>query len=294
MNKILPSEIIPNLNMSSRKAAAGGSSAFSRLRKQKATPATEDWFSELSKHEIPHIPFEKKTDNAPRLLVQGYQRHKLNRNVNGYYLQKFFKDRVITYLVKSGLDSFMKKYYGVVFERHPDEAYLIEFENGKKVLKILDKRSQNMDEAIDNKLWCGKSLKRDFEIVLEWDNIENFTIEYAFCLNEFLTEKYTSDNPKYLRLNQINVEDDIPVFFGEEQYYFERLDMWLSDTPLEEPDTEKESVEASEEKSEEAESEEEAEDESNEESEEESKDESEKESEEASEEESKEVPEKEE
>ena len=78
----------------------------------------------------------------------------------------------------------MKNKYNIELFRCPDEAYIIEYYNGKKIIKILEKKEQNIEGSIETKLWSGPSLKREYELVLG----NNFIIEYGFCVNDFFNK----------------------------------------------------------------------------------------------------------
>ena len=42
----------------------------------------------------------------------------------------------------------MKKKYKIDLFRFPDEAYIIDYKNGRKVIKILEKKNQNIRDDI--------------------------------------------------------------------------------------------------------------------------------------------------
>jgi hypothetical protein len=75
----------------------------------------------------------------------------------------------------------MKSKYNLIFFRCPDECYLIKF-NDKMILKIIEKKEQNVAGSVDIKLWSAPSLKREYEILVDG----KMKIEYAFCLNSFI------------------------------------------------------------------------------------------------------------
>jgi hypothetical protein len=120
----------------------------------------------------------------------------------------------------------MKYKYNIEVFRCPDEAYIIEYTTGKKVLKILEKKEQNVEGSVETKLWSGPSLKREYELVVE----DAFEVHYGFCLNEFLKQKITSNEKKYTILTRILNETNIDVLFGNDDNYFETLDKWLNNS----------------------------------------------------------------
>lgn len=172
--------------------------------------------------------FEELTNNEIRLREAGYTRHffeKKSKNVHGYYLIKKFEDRTITFVLQSGLKEYMKNKYNIDLFRHPDEAYIIEYPNGRKVLKIVEKKAQNGEGSVDTKLWAAQMLKTEYEYML---HKHNFQVEYAFCVNNYLKKKMKTEE-KYIILSTILLpEIDVPIFFGEDQDYFEKLDTWIN------------------------------------------------------------------
>ncbi len=132
--------------------------------------------------------FEEKTNNQQRLLESGYIKNnftKKSKNSYDYYLSKTFEDKNIVFVLQNGLKIYMKKKYNIELFRCPDEAYIIEYTNGKKVIKILEKKEQNAEGSVETKLWAGPSLKREYELVLG----SEFEVFYGFCISDFLKKK---------------------------------------------------------------------------------------------------------
>ena len=181
--------------------------------------------------------FEDKTNNEQRLLEAGYiknsfskrpkKRSKSNssKKTFDYYLSKTFEDKTIIFLLQSGLKTYIKNKYNIELFRCPDEAYIIEYNDGRKIIKILEKKEQNVEGSVETKLWSGPSLKREYELVLG----KEFTVYYGFCLSAFLTKKLTSTEKKYNILNTILNESSIALLFGDNDNYFETFDKWLAD-----------------------------------------------------------------
>jgi hypothetical protein len=95
---------------------------------------------------------------------------------------------------------------------------------GEKIIKILEKKEQNREGSVETKLWSGVALKREYELRFG----SGFEIFYAFCVNDFLKKKFVSNNQKYIDLNQILKEADIAVLFGDDDDYFEKIDIWIN------------------------------------------------------------------
>jgi hypothetical protein len=115
--------------------------------------------------------FEEKTNNEIRLLDDGYIRNTItlkSKNIYNYYyyLIKTFEDKKIIFLLQNGLKLYMKENYDINLFRCPDEAYIIHYNNGKKIIKILEKKEQNVEGSVETKLWSGPALKREYELIL--------------------------------------------------------------------------------------------------------------------------------
>ena len=171
--------------------------------------------------------FEEKTNNQQRLLEMGYTKNsftKKPKKAYDYYLSKTFEDKTIVFVLQNGLKMYMKNKYNIDLFRCPDEAYIIEYISGRKVIKILEKKEQNVEGSVETKLWSGPSLKREYELVL---GVE-FEVFYGFCLSEFLKNKIISNEKKYTILNTIFNENNIAVLFGDDENYFETFDTWFN------------------------------------------------------------------
>jgi hypothetical protein len=169
--------------------------------------------------------FEEKTNNEPRLLEQGFTRHNMNTNKHGYYLTKKFEDKEVIYATQSGFKAYMECEFSIPkgkIYRNPDEVYIIKHDNGLPEIKFIEKKEQNVAGSVEDKLMGGPTFKRMYSKLFS----DNFKVEYAFCVNDFLKKKLQS--PKKKELNEIFVEDGIAVLFGDDDNYFESLDAWIS------------------------------------------------------------------
>ena len=171
--------------------------------------------------------FEEKTNNQTRLLNDGYVINsftKKTKKAYDYYLSKTFEDKTIIFVLQNGLKMYMKNKYNIELFRCPDEAYIIEYNTGKKVIKILEKKEQNVNGSVETKLWASPSLKREYELVLG----NNFEVQYCLCISKFLQNLLISNNKKYLVLNEILSENKIDILFGDDNSYFTLLDNWIT------------------------------------------------------------------
>jgi len=170
--------------------------------------------------------FEEMTNNEKRLIDIGYKRYNINgklKNRYDYYLWNKLDDKRIIFVLQGGLKMYMKRMYDIELFRCPDEAYIIEYDNGRRVIKILEKKEQNVDGSVETKLWAGVGLKREYEMIMG----DNFEIEYGYCVSNFLKNKFMSVDIKYKILKKILDENKIDVLYGEDDNYFETLDRWI-------------------------------------------------------------------
>lgn len=173
--------------------------------------------------------FEEKTNNQQRLLEMGYAKNsftKKPKKAYDYYLSKTFEDKTIVFVLQNGLKMYMKNKYNIDLFRCPDEAYIIEYTSGRKIIKILEKKEQNVEGSVETKLWASPSLKREYELVLGID----FEVHYCLCVSAFLKNKLISNEKKYTILNKICNENNIAVLFGDDENYFETFDVWFNNS----------------------------------------------------------------
>jgi len=168
--------------------------------------------------------FEQKTDNSVRLLEAGYVRHEIPgyKGKHAFYLTKEDGPRRVTYMTQSGLKAYFQHFHSKVLFRCPDEAYLIQ-DGDRKVLKILEKKNQNVAGSVDTKLLAGPGFLEEYKLCLG----SEFQIVYGFCISEFLQKDYESETQKYKVLRQINAKYSIAVLFGDATDYFTKLDAWI-------------------------------------------------------------------
>jgi len=171
--------------------------------------------------------FEEKTDNQSRLLENGFTKTTINKkSKTGYYLSKTFDDKTIYFVHQNGLKTIMKHKYNIDMFRCPDAAYIFEYNTGKTLIKILEKKWQKDDGSVETKLWAAYSLRREYELVLG----TKFEVVYGFCLSDYFKQEFISYKKKYEILDQILKEQKIEVLFGDDENYFETLDTWINNS----------------------------------------------------------------
>ena len=172
--------------------------------------------------------FEEKTNNQSRLLYAGGYNITsfIKTKITYSYLSKTFADKSIIFVLQTGLKMYMKHKYNIEIFRCPDEAYIIEYNTGKKVIKIMEKKEQNVSGSVETKLWASPALKREYELVLG----PEFEVHYCLCINLYLQKLFVSDSKKFIILNAILNENNIAVLFGDDENYFETVDTWINNS----------------------------------------------------------------
>jgi len=187
--------------------------------------------------------FEKiKVNDKEKIKNKGTGAGGKNTNVNGkkfenitnpeeFLISKGFceKDNYIVndkiiYTTQNTFRCYCKKYFDIKPNRIPDEAYIKKSDDDKITIKILEKKNQTCDGSVETKLWASPSLKREYQIYFG----DKFNIEYALCVSDFLKQKFDSNHKKYKILKQILDENDIPVFFGNDKDYYDKLFEWIN------------------------------------------------------------------
>jgi hypothetical protein len=123
----------------------------------------------------------------------------------------------------------MKKEFDINIYKNPDEAFII-FNNNDVYIKILEKKNQNVEGSVEDKLKTGGFNKREYEKMISKENKTKyiFSISYAFCVSKFLQNKFESNQIKYNIIKEIMTEDNIKIFYGEDEKYFDTLLEWIN------------------------------------------------------------------
>jgi len=169
--------------------------------------------------------FEHFTCHQERLLGSGFVKSSFKscpKKVSDFYFTKTYEDKTIVFVSQQGLKEYMKCKYNIQMLRNPDEAYIVEYKDGRKILKILEKKEQRVDGSVEEKLLTPGYLKREYEIVIG----KEFVIQYALTVSEFLKHKFLT-HAKFKIWKQIYEEDGVPLFFGTDENYFDQLDAWI-------------------------------------------------------------------
>lgn len=172
------------------------------------------------------LSFEIKTSIEKKLLESNYNKIVINNKQKyGYYLEYKEENKQIIFLLQSGFKSYFKKKYNINIYKHPDEAFII-YNNDNIYIKIIEKKNQNVEGSVEDKLKTGLFNKKEYERMLK--SLKNINISYSFCVSKFLQNKFESNIIKYKNMKEILDEDNIKLFYGEEMNYNDNLLDWIN------------------------------------------------------------------
>jgi hypothetical protein len=162
--------------------------------------------------------FEAATDIVPHLEKLGFERTKMDNKKFSFYMQKQYENKTVTFVSQHGFKAYCKKYFDSHVPRCPDEAFIIdEYGSASKVVKILEKKNQTCQGSVDTKLYCGPGFICEYEDCLG----PGFSVEYALTLNDFFKD------PHYDRMHRVIKKLNVPVFYGNEENYFDNILSWV-------------------------------------------------------------------
>jgi hypothetical protein len=173
------------------------------------------------------LPFETLVSNENNLLSMGFQKVQYSKSKGNYYLLKRFDDvpRIVYYAKKKALKYLVDKLLNIPdMFKEPDEAYLTYWLNDNTYeLKIIEMKNQNRDGSVEEKLWTAGWIRDVYREVLN-NQVE---VKYAYTLSTFLKRKLDSNVRKYSILCNLFTREDIKIFHGQDEDYFEQLNTWL-------------------------------------------------------------------
>jgi hypothetical protein len=170
------------------------------------------------------LPFEMLVSNANNLENNGFEKTLLGKGKHAFYLSKKYNNIEIYYTTKKGFKQFIKEKFGIVVCKEPDEAFIKHnFTDNVWEILILEVKNQNCEGSVEEKLLAGNTIRRLYEKMLGC----KITIHYGYCLSKFLKNKYLSNTLKYNILLEIFNEQQIYLFYGEDENYIEKLNSWV-------------------------------------------------------------------
>lgn len=176
------------------------------------------------------LTFEEKTSSIPHLLEKGFTLKKEKEAITYYYRkdESSGETKEWFFFQKSALKKYCKKHFNKNLYREPDECFMIcqSGETKRYILKVVEKKNQNVPGSVDTKLYAGPGFKYEYKESLG----ENFTIDYAFTLNTYLIKVY--NEPKKEPMRKFNQKEGIPIFEGDSDTYYAKLFHWIGlETP---------------------------------------------------------------
>ena len=104
--------------------------------------------------------FEEKTSIIPELIKLNFEKKIFETGKKNYYYIKEENNKKIIFLEQNGFKKYMLKVYNKVIRRSPDEAFLIEEKDKEyKIIKILEKKNQNYEGSVFDKIFNGIIIK---------------------------------------------------------------------------------------------------------------------------------------
>jgi len=177
------------------------------------------------------LKFEEKTSIEKYLNDKNYDKICMKESNKKCYYYKYEDQenkQIIIYFTKGGFKMYFRENFNIYTYKEPDEGYLI-IKNNTYHLKILEKKNQNVSGSVEEKLKTGNFVKQEYELMLnDNDKKIKFDVSFAFCVSRYLQDKLTSNIPKYININKIMKKENIELFFGDEDDYFQKLYIWIT------------------------------------------------------------------
>jgi hypothetical protein len=173
--------------------------------------------------------FETKTNFSNICIDYGFIKtvSGLKKAKHSYFVKKC-DGYTIYHTSQRGFRWLMTNKFGVDAQnivRNPDEAYIIKYDDQTTpvIVKILEKKSQQCNGSVEDKLWCGYMIQREYAALLG----PKFSVSYGYTVNSFLQKKIKSTDQKWRVLREHYRELDIPILFGDDADYTVRLIDWI-------------------------------------------------------------------
>lgn len=171
--------------------------------------------------------YEKKTCIEKYLSEEnGWEKCIISKNKSGYYFMKKYDLYILYYTSQGGLKEFFKhrslnhkKIY-----RKPDGVFIkiSNDENIRPILFVIEKKHQNRPGSVDVKLWAGPGFVEDYKLMFP-----EYDINYCFDLNNWWKGQFK--HKKFINLQIILNKYNIPIFWGEDNDYCQKLSEWVKE-----------------------------------------------------------------
>ena len=166
------------------------------------------------------LNFEDITDTYSFLANKKFQQKKEDKKE--YFHRK--DDKEIYWFTKNSktlFKKFTKKEFNIESIRYPDESVII-IEKDKINIFIIEKKNQNVEGSVETKLWAAPTLKREFEYIFK-NSERQIKIHYFLTMNDWLFKKFNSFEQKWIFLKEELKENNILVFNGNDENYFQDI-----------------------------------------------------------------------
>ena len=174
------------------------------------------------------LTFEEKTSILPILTEMGFEKVKIpnmskiicyGKNISNtkfiYYASKKSFANLLCYVFQMSGDNLYKQ---------PDEGFII-IENNTVIVKIMEKKNQAVEGSVFEKFYTAVYVR---DICYKKHLPDIAKVEYAYCVNNWLKQKFNIDLPKYNDLMKFYHDNNIQVFYGDDNNYFQNVVEWLT------------------------------------------------------------------
>jgi len=174
------------------------------------------------------LAFEIKTNFEKILLEQKWEKKFLDKT--HYYLELVKNNEFSYWMYQNSFQEFVSKQFKLkkadIFRR-PDEVFIKINEKNINIY-VIEKKNQNGEGSVEDKLRTGSFIRKEYIKMLAPIKDSNISVEYGYCVSKFLYDKYLSKKPKYNIMREILEEENIPIFYGEDENYFSNIIEWIS------------------------------------------------------------------
>lgn len=165
-------------------------------------------------------PFEEKTSIIPELIKLDFKKKIFGNGKKDYYYIKEFTNKKVLFLEQNGFKKYIEQNFNKNVRRKPDEAFIIQ-ENNNITIKILEKKNQNGEGSVFDKIFNGPTIKEEYQYHLG----NNFKVEYSYCLSDYFKNKLNDSYFDYYK--KLCNKENIKIFYADDPEYFKNICKWV-------------------------------------------------------------------
>ncbi len=165
-------------------------------------------------------PFEEKTSIIPELVRLDFKKKIFGNGKKDYYYIKEFNDKKVLFLEQNGFKKYIEQTFNKNIRRKPDEAFIIE-QNNIITIKILEKKNQNGEGSVFDKIFNGPMIKEEYQYHLG----DKFKVEYSYCLSDYFKNKLNDSYFDYYK--KLCTKENINIFYADDQNYLTNISNWV-------------------------------------------------------------------